>query len=105
VYLSYAVELGLVGASLWLFAVVLGAGATALRRVPDELEPWRIGLVALLVFFLIGEAFVPPTVFVNASLWLWSGLVAVARYPASAEPARAPAVSARRAGAVVDAHA
>jgi hypothetical protein len=81
-YLTYAVDLGLVGAGLWLLAILLGAGATALAPVPDELEPWRIGLVALLVFFLIGEAFVPPTVFVNASLWLWAGVVAVARYPA-----------------------
>ncbi len=81
-YLTYAVELGLVGGSLWLLAVLLGAGGTALMRAPPELEPWRIGLVALLVFFLIGEAFVPPTVFVNASLWLWAGIVAVGRYPA-----------------------
>lgn len=83
-YLTYAVELGLVGGSLWLLSVLLGAGGTALTRVPPELEPWRIGLVALLVFFLIGEAAVPPTVFVNASLWLWAGVVAVGRYPPGA---------------------
>ncbi len=84
VYLTYAVELGIVGASLWLLAVILGASGTAITRAPPELEPWRIGLVALLVFFLIGESAVPPTVFVNASLWLWAGVVAVARYPATA---------------------
>jgi putative inorganic carbon (hco3(-)) transporter len=81
VYLTYAVELGLLGATLWLLAVILGAGGTALTRAPPDLEPWRIGLVALLVSFLIGEAAVPATVFVNASLWLWAGVVAVVRYP------------------------
>ena len=81
VYLTYAVELGLIGASLWLLAVLMGAGGTLLTRAPPELEPWRIGLVALFVFFLIGEAAVPATVFVNASLWLWAGVVAVVRYP------------------------
>jgi putative inorganic carbon (HCO3(-)) transporter len=84
VYLTYAVELGLVGATLWLLAVILGAGGTAITRAPPEIEPWRIGLVALLVFFLIGESAVPPTVFVNASLWLWAAVVAVVRYPATA---------------------
>ena len=84
VYLTYAVELGLVGATLWLLAVILGAGGTAITRAPPDLEPWRIGLIALLVFFLIGESAVPPTVFVNASLWLWAGVVAAARYPATA---------------------
>jgi hypothetical protein len=39
------------------------------------------------VFVLVGEAAVPPTVFVNASLWLWAGVVAVARYPAVAPDA------------------
>ena len=84
VYLSYAVELGLIGVSLWLLALVLGAGGTVVTRAPPELEPWRIGLLALLVFFIIGEAAVPPTVFVNASLWLWAGVVAVVRYPPTA---------------------
>lgn len=80
-YLTYGAELGLVGGGLWLLAVLLGAGGTAVKRAPPDIEPWRIGLVALLVFFLIGEAAVPPTVFVNASLWLWAGVVAVVRYP------------------------
>ncbi len=90
VYLEYAAELGLVGSSLWLLAVLLGAGGTTLVRVPAELEPWRQGLVALVVFFLIGESAVPPTVFVNASLWLWAGVVAVGRYQPlpAAEPLR-----------------
>lgn len=80
-YLTYGVELGLIGGSLWLLAVLLGAGGTAIRKAPEELEPWRLGLVAMVVFFLIGESAVPPTVFVNASLWLWAGMVAIARYP------------------------
>jgi putative inorganic carbon (HCO3(-)) transporter len=85
-YLTYGVELGLVGGTLWLAAVLVGVGGTALARVPAELQPWRIGLLALLAFFLIGEAAVPPTVFVNASLWLWAGVVATARYPSRDDP-------------------
>lgn len=88
-YLTYGVELGLLGGTLWLFAVLIGVGGTALSRAPPELESWRIGLVAVLVFFLIAEAAVPPTVFVNASLWLLAGVVAVVRYPPVAPaPAR-----------------
>ena len=101
VYLTYAVELGLIGASLWVLALLLGAGGTVVTPVPGELEPWRIGLLALLVFFVIGEAAVPPTVFVNASLWLWAGVVAVVRYPptTSTVPSLARVGEARAAGA------
>ncbi len=80
-YLEYAVGLGLVGASLWLLPIILGAGASALRRAPPELEPWRLGLLALLIFYLICELGDPAAVFVNQALWSWAGVVAVCRYP------------------------
>lgn len=103
-YLTYAVELGLVGGTLWLLSVLMGAGGTALRRAPPDVEPWRVGLLALLVFFLVGEAAVPPTVFVNASLWLWAGAIAAIRYrphpPLLAEPQRVEAD--RRRGIVLE---
>jgi putative inorganic carbon (HCO3(-)) transporter len=98
-YLTYGAELGLVGGGLWLLAVLLGAGGTAIAPVAPEMEPWRVGLVALLTFFLIGEAAVPPTVFVNASLWLWAGVVAVVRYPPLPAPLPAITVSRSRAAA------
>jgi putative inorganic carbon (hco3(-)) transporter len=75
VALTYAVELGLVGAGLWVAALLLGVGGALLRRGPPALDPWRAGLLALFVFFAIQGSFVPPTVFQNLCLWLWAGVV------------------------------
>lgn len=90
VVLTYAVELGLVGAGLWVAAVLFGVGGALLRRGPPSLDPWRAGLLALFVFFAIQESFVPPTVFQNLCLWLWAGVVwagSERRRTAAAEPA------------------
>lgn len=84
VVLTYAVELGLVGATLWALCLLLGVGGALMSRGPPDLEPWRIALLALFVFFAIEESFVPPTVFQNLCLWLWAGVVWTARYPAAA---------------------
>jgi putative inorganic carbon (hco3(-)) transporter len=79
VALTYAVELGLVGATLWALSLLLGVGGALLSRGPPDLQPWRVGLLGLFVFFLIEESFVPPTVFQNLCLWLWAGLVFAGR--------------------------
>lgn len=76
VFLSNAVELGLVGLILWGGALALAIGGAILRRGPPELRPWRIALVAIAVQWLVIANFVPlgyalPT----AMLWLWAGLV------------------------------
>jgi putative inorganic carbon (hco3(-)) transporter len=76
VYLSHAVELGLVGLVLWAGALLLALGGAILRRGPPELRPWRIALVAIAVQWLVIANFVPlgyamPT----AMLWLWAGIV------------------------------
>ncbi len=84
VALTYAVELGLVGATLWVLALLFGVGGALLSRGPPDLQPWRHALLALFVFFAIEESFVPPTVFQNLCLWLWAGVVWTARYPALA---------------------
>jgi O-antigen ligase len=81
VALTYAVELGLVGVGLWVLSLLLGVGGALLTRGPPDLEPWRIGLLALFVFFAVEESFVPPTVFQNLCLWLWAGVVWAGRYP------------------------
>ena len=81
VVLTYAVELGLVGVTLWIIAVLMGVGGALLKRGPPDLQPWRATLLALFVFFVIQENFVPPAVFQNLCLWLWAGVVWAARYP------------------------
>jgi putative inorganic carbon (HCO3(-)) transporter len=87
VVLTYAVELGLVGAALWIVAVLMGVGGGLLTRGPPDLEPWRAGLLALFVFFAIQGNFVPPTVFQNLGLWLWAGVVWATRYTADQQRA------------------
>ena len=46
-YLSYAVELGLVGAVLWLASVLWGLGSAVSSRGSSELRPWRLGFLLL----------------------------------------------------------
>ena len=76
VFLSNAAELGLLGTSLWLGALALGVGGALLRRGPPELQPWRVGLAALFVVWLVVAVASPLTsVFPNALLWLWAGVV------------------------------
>jgi O-antigen ligase len=77
----YAVELGLVGAALWILAVLMGVGGALVGRGPPDLQAWRLALLALFVFFAVIQNFVPPTVFANLCLWLWAGVVWAGRYP------------------------
>jgi O-antigen ligase len=79
-FLSYAAELGLPGVTLWVLGLLLGVGGALLTRAPPELEPWRLGLVPVAVFFLIAASFVPANVFPNLMLWLWTGVVWRSRY-------------------------
>lgn len=74
-YLAYAVELGLVGALLWLGFVLLAIGEGILRRGPPALHPWKIGLLAIAVFFLIVSLFDPHTApFPVVVLLIWAGV-------------------------------
>jgi O-antigen ligase len=79
-FLTYAVELGLPGLIVWLTALGLAIVGVVTTRGPPELDPWRYGFSALAIFFLVGAAFVPPTVFQNLTLWLWAGVVWAGRY-------------------------
>jgi O-antigen ligase len=81
IVLTYGVELGLVGLMLWIVALLMGVGGALLTRGPPDLQPWRVALLALFVFFVIQENFVPPAVFQNLGIWLWAGVVWAARYP------------------------
>lgn len=74
-YLANAVELGLLGALLWLGAAVVAVVGSITRRGPPELRPWKIGLIAWAVAYAISAlstplGFVLPTLL----LWTWAGL-------------------------------
>lgn len=101
-YLAYAVELGLVGALLWLASLVWGLTGAIFARGPAELRPWKIGLLALGVFYLV-VAFVDPheQAFSLLLLWTWAGigfgsapLAVQARRAATAPPVRRAALGA-----------
>ncbi len=74
-YLSNAVELGLVGFTLWIACLCWGLGGAIFSRGPDELRPWKLGLLALAVFFCVLAGFDPlQQNFTQLLLWTWAGL-------------------------------
>jgi putative inorganic carbon (hco3(-)) transporter len=78
--LTYAVELGLLGLTLWLFGLLFGVGSALATRGPPDLIPWRIGLLAVAVATLVVLNAVPPTAWPNRALWLFAGAVYAGRY-------------------------
>jgi O-antigen ligase len=88
-YLSYAVELGLVGLVLWLASLIWAVGEAVLAPGPASLRPWKLGLLAAAVFFLVVSFVDPHTApFPMVVLFVWAG---VARGVApDSLPARAP---------------
>jgi putative inorganic carbon (HCO3(-)) transporter len=78
--LSYAADLGLVGVTLWAVGVVLGVGSALVTRGPPDLMRWRTGLLGLAVAYLVVMNSVPPTAWLNRSLWLFAGVVYAGRY-------------------------
>ncbi|HTA13391.1 MAG TPA: O-antigen ligase family protein [Solirubrobacteraceae bacterium] len=74
-YLSYTVELGLIGALLWLASLFWGVGSAVLSRGPAELRPWKLGLLAVGVFFVVVSLFNPYLqAFPILLLWTWAGV-------------------------------
>jgi O-antigen ligase len=83
VFLSNAAELGLIGAGLWLVALLAGVGTAATRRAPPELRPWQIGMVALATEWVVIANFSPMTAaFGTVMLWTWAGVTLGARHVA-----------------------
>jgi putative inorganic carbon (hco3(-)) transporter len=75
VFLSNLAELGIIGTGLWVFALAFGIGGAILRRGPPELVPWRVGLLAIAVMWLVVANFAPILdSFPNQLLWLWAGV-------------------------------
>lgn len=86
-YLAYAVELGLVGLVLWLAAVGWAVGGAVLTRGPPPLRPWKLGLLAAAIFYLVVGFVDPHTApFPVMLIFVWAGL---ARGPVAA-PASVP---------------
>ena len=84
VYLSNAVELGLIGAGLWLVALLMAIGTSIARRGPPELRLWRIGMIAVAIQWAIVANFVPLFfAFPNMMLWVWAGVLATQYVDAS----------------------
>ncbi len=74
-YLAYGVELGLVGLALWLLSLTAALLSAIFRRGDPALRPWRLGLLALALFFAV-ISFVDPheQPFPMMVLLLWAGL-------------------------------
>lgn len=90
-YLSYAVELGLLGALLWLASIAWAIGGAILARGPASLRPWKLGLLAIAVFFLVVCVVDPHTApFPMVLMLVWAGVAAGAKpLPSEALPSYA----------------
>ncbi len=76
VLLTFATELGLIGATLFVFGFLLAVGGAVVTRGPPELVPWRIGLLAIALFWAVVAMFAPlGQVFPALIPWLWAGIV------------------------------
>lgn len=74
-YLAFAVELGVVGATLWLASLLWGVGSAIFARGRPDLRPWKLGLMAIAIFYLV-VAFIDPheQAFPPFLLWTWAGV-------------------------------
>ncbi len=76
VYLSNAVELGLVGLLLWLLAQIYAFGTALAGRAPPEMRPWKIGLVAMIILVAVVGVVNPlEQNFAQLLLWTWAGVI------------------------------
>lgn len=76
VFLARAVELGLIGATIWLAAFVIAFAGAALTRGPPEVVALRAGLIALVVSWVIAANFGPlGYAFPTLLLWTWAGIL------------------------------
>jgi putative inorganic carbon (hco3(-)) transporter len=94
-YLAFAVELGLVGALLWLASFLLGMGTGIFSPGPAVLRSWKLGLLALATCYLViclFDPYQPP--FADLLLWVWAG-VALGVAPVTVHARRAVSAPSR----------
>jgi len=86
--LSHAVEIGVPAAVLWALGLLFAVGGAVLRPGPESLDPWRLGMVALFLHWLIVASFGPLTyAFPNLLLWTWAGVTSIHHLSVRADPA------------------
>jgi O-antigen ligase len=92
VFLSLAVDLGLIGAGLFVAALLCAVGSALLSRGPPEMAAWRAGLLAITIFWVVLANFAPTgQVFPSLIVWFWAGVVlSGASVERVTRPARAP---------------
>ena len=79
--LSHAAEIGLPATILWALGLVFAVGGGVLRPGPEALDPWRLGLVALFLHWLVVASFGPlGYAFPNLLLWTWAGVTGIAHF-------------------------
>jgi O-antigen ligase len=89
VFLSNAAELGLVGTFLWCIALVGALGSALLQRGDPDLRPWRIGLLANVVMWVVVSNLIPLSKpFPTLLLFTWAGLVYRPGFVRAPVPAR-----------------
>jgi putative inorganic carbon (hco3(-)) transporter len=76
VLLTFTTELGLIGASLFALGFLVAVGGAVTTRGPPALRPWRIGLLAIALFWVVVAMFAPlGQVLPTFIPWLWAGIV------------------------------
>ena len=76
VFLLFAVEQGLVGLTLLVASFLAVVGGALLARGPPDLDPWRVGMFAIALFWAVAANFAPlGEVFPSMIVWLWAGIV------------------------------
>jgi O-antigen ligase len=84
VFLSMATELGLVGATLFVVSFIWAIGSAVRAPGPPDLRPWRVGLLAIAIFWLIVANAAPlGQVFPTMITWLWAGIILGGSFPRS----------------------
>lgn len=80
VFLGYAVELGLVGLTLWAAAFALLVIGTATTSVTGDRRLWQAGFVAIVVAAVVVMSFTPPKAFTMLIIAMCAGVVWSQRY-------------------------